>query len=238
MNKLILSLVAILSLTACGGGSGSGGDYHHGSADNTTRQANGVWHGTMYSDGYPNRDLTILVLDGLMAGVSYDSSSLFSGYMIGTDEFLSGDMTEFNSHGEPVDDLIVEGVFHPDDSMDLAYDSNHDTGSIALDIDPVTYAPAGMDILAGHYQDLDSDLDLLITEYGEIDGSDLDGCVYDGHVRAASDGTNIYEMVISRSNCAEAANITALATHYGYGVVDVFVLDSNEHMQLWEINAD
>ena len=232
MNKLIFSALISISLTACGGG---GGGSHHGSV-NTTSEANGVWHGTIHTQGASSRDITLLVLDGQVAGVSYDSHTLFSGFLIGNDEFLDGNFTEFNGQGEPIDDLSVDGVFHPDDTIDLAYHSSHDVGDIVLDIDPMTYAPASMRILSGHYQDIDSDIDLLITEYGEIDGSDLAGCVYEGHVRVAHDGINIYELVMTRSGCADAANISALATHYGQGVVDVFVIDSNEHMQLWEID--
>lgn len=239
MNRLLITLLIATLLSACGGGSGGGGDGHHDDGpENTTRLANGVWRGSIISDASADRDLTLLVLDGLVAGVSYDSSSLFSGYMLGADDFLSGDMTEFDAVGEPVEDIPVEGFFHPDDSMDLFYRSAHDQGTIELDIDPITFEPAGMSILAGHYQDQLADIDLLITEFGELDGSDAQGCLYDGHVRAASDGSNLYEMIIARTGCADEANISALATHYGQGVVDVFVLDSNEHMELWEVESD
>lgn len=234
MYKSLAPILVIIFLTACGGG-GGGGDHHHHDPENTTRQANGIWHGYISPDHSGTYDLTLLILDGVVAGVSYDARSLFSGFLLGSDDFLSGELTEFNALGEPVDDLNVEGFFHATHAIDLVYHAGSDTGGITLDFDPATYAPAGLHIIAGHYQDIDGDIDLLVTSFGEIDGSDASGCLYDGFVYPADDGSNLYEWVMTRSGCQDAAEILAIATHYGAGVVDVFVRDSNEHMQLWEI---
>lgn len=236
MHKSLVSILIMSSLvlSACGGG-GEGGDHHHHEPENTTRRANGIWHGTISADHSGIYDMTLLILDGVVAGVSYDARRLFSGYLLGADDVLAGELTEFNAPGEPVDDLHLEGFFHPQHSIDLVYHASSGAGGIALDFDPATHAPAGLHIIAGHYQDIDGDIDLLVTAYGEINGSDASGCFYDGFVYPASDGSNLYEWVMNRSGCQESAKILALATHYGGGVVDVFVRDSNEHMQLWEI---
>lgn len=235
MKKLMMTASVLFLLSACGGGGGGGG-HDHRSAENTTRQASGVWHGSLFVDGGDSRDLTLLVLDGVVAGISYESGNLYSGHLLGTDDFLSADLTEYDPLGEPVNRLLAEGVFEPEAFMELGYEAERQAGEIELAIDPITYAPASLRILAGHYQDRVSDIDLQINESGDIDGSDLAGCLYDGHATVAREGINVYEMHITRTGCADAASITALATHYGQGVVDVFVVDSNEHMELWEIS--
>ena len=234
MHKAIFTFFLVLFLGACGGGGGS----HDHDTENTTRYANGIWQGTVYAEGESNHDIMLLVLDGAVAGISYAGSSLYSGYLLGAYDFLTGEFVRFDSSGEPFDDMALEGVFHAQDTVDLTYHSGLDAGSIELDFDSLSYAPAGLHVIAGHYQDVSGDLDLLISPSGHIDGSDLQGCLYDGYVQVAPDGLNIYEMLITRSACAEEAEIFALATHYGDGVVDVFVRDSNEHMQLWEIDED
>lgn len=188
--RLIAALCCTALLSGCGG-SGDDDDFR----PDTTSRLNGVYSGSFSNDD-GEFDLFAMAYEGLLFAYSDAAARQHGGTIQGRDDEVFVIYGLFDETGENFANAEAQGVFVPHESIDADYFTTEgEVGEIALDIDPVWDNPASFSLVGGAYTHTDGDYVLTVTidEFdGTLDGSDTDGCFYDGVVLPPESDRNLY----------------------------------------------
>ena len=217
MNKLLLALLAsisILGLTACGGGGGGGGGGgSSGGGTTSAGTAEGLWSGTT-SSGY---GLSLLVLeDGTTWGLYGAGNTLWGsiyGTSTGSGSSFNASGTAFSFYSRTASASTLTGSVIPGSSLTIT-SSSGGTGSLIYNTSYNT--PATLAAIAGSYtgwsvtkSTLAQSVTFSIAQNGSISSS-YTNCTVSGSVTPRASGKNVYNVTttFTGSACALGNGVT------------------------------
>jgi len=219
-------IVAAMLLQACGGGGSSSSSSDSESEGETTTEnatVSGLWEGTFTDGGgntfaalagiSPSGEIRIIATD---AGVQYAGnlsvsgssvSGSFRGYAPPGFIFYNGEtLTTGSLSGTVVEKKSISGTYNAE---------GDDSGSFSLSYHPSSDLSLSLADLQGTwgYDDFGSWVNVVISESGEISGSDSGGCDYAGNARVPDSSVNVFEIDLAVTDCGEAnGSYTGLGT--------------------------
>ena len=203
-------LLSTLTLTACGGGGGGGGV-----TPVTNNNPSGLYTGT-FTQNSVTYNMAGIVYNNRFIGVSVDAGTLYAGNIGVSGNTITGliDVLIIGGgfdHTTTVNATFVEGVSVTGTTSDA-----FGTSTFTMNADSI-YTRAPNVTLAGTYSYTTGVYTFAVTvaNNGTFLGSDTDGCTYSGSQNNFDATHNLYQLVVTVSNCG-AAN----GTYTGYAFND------------------
>lgn len=250
LRKSLLASVALLGLSACGGGSGSQSEdsakqTETASTALTLETLSGIFTGTFSTGGSQffvdaivastGEIRVITELDEQLSGVLTISGNNFS--IDPAKSFLSpGNLSDnyyaavFNASGKASGDVTATEI-----TGESEFDDQLSTFSLNKEAE-LSSLEASFSVIEGNYVTPDSLSSFAFDADGEINGLDDEGCLYSGNIEVDNPNKNVYRMSLVVENCGEFDDTyTGLGTYSPASTIEgvevdtfLFQVDNNE----------
>lgn len=244
---LVLTVLSVSLLTACGGGSsGGGGSSTPPPPATPNADPGGIWYGSASNTtlGETYEVVGVSIANGELRfidsqGVQYHGSMQVSGSSFSAAFRAIVPLGEYFVDGSTVLTGNMNGTFSQRGSLDGSYlMSSGERGTVSLLYDNMYQRPSQQSRLTGTWIDASDDT-YGIDSMGRIFGQDSFGCVYSGTAGIIDSQFNAYRISLTVSNCGEVNG-----TYSGLGVLqDWQAVGDNRQLTLqlsnqkWSVTA-
>jgi hypothetical protein len=200
------AMVLVFTVLGCGGGGSSSGQP---SEPTPISSANGIWHGTFTEPPYGTFDLSVLTHDGEIMGISNDAGVIYHGYYTLDQSALSGAVKVFEIGGGLFATAEIAGTYSGQGTID-AQASNlylgtgeRTTSSIHLVFDELYNRPSALSLVEGtwFYSEPGYSVTMNVDSFGDISGSDSEGCEFSGKISLLDTDHNLYAVDVDVTQC-------------------------------------
>lgn len=238
-TKLFLALSLTVALSACGGGSSSGGSNDSNVNISTVSEQpspDGIYRGTG-RDASGELEFIALVHDYQIHAVSTGNIQ-YEGEIIsypGSSEYgLS--LLMYGSDLSVFDQAVVDGTYTPEDTIRGEWrQSLGGTGNFTLSYEAVIYEqPASIADITGTWGDtnLSTPPTITIDRDGDFYGSDSAGCSYTGNFSVPRADRNMFKVQLLVENCSflngTYAGLAAVLGAEGSETIFAFAANNSE----------
>lgn len=201
----IWAIVFLFTLSGCGGGSSSGG----ASDPAPISSANGIWYGTFTEPTSGTFKLIGLAYNGEIMAISSDAGVLYYGDYTLSHRDISGSANAFAIDGGLFATVQISGTYSAQGSINASASTlylgtgERTTSSISLAFDEVYNRPSALSMIRGiwTYSEPGYSSTYAVDSFGQIEGFDTTGCVYNGIVSLLDSAHNLYAVDVDVSQC-------------------------------------
>ena len=169
----------------------------------TAVDGTGVWEGTFTETGVGTFDLIGLIEGNQLRFISTDAGAIYVGTVAVSGSNFTSTVTGYQIGGTIFATTNLTGTVVTKTSITGTFTTSYGTsGSFSLTYDPVTDKGASLAVIEGTWTDvLTGTATLTIDGAGNINGSDILGCMYTGSVSINDPAVNIYGMSLGVTSC-------------------------------------
>lgn len=165
----------------------------------------GIWEGSFDIRGRGPFDFHAIHVDGRSTAVTLQAKAICVGSVRLDDSYYLAKYNLFALDGAPFDYATITGELSEGIIKSHFVTLNGgDTGSLTITYNDIYEQDSSLNLLAGNWSFTDRDgleIDLSIDENGSARGQDSDQCEYAGNVEIINADYNVYDVVLSISNC-------------------------------------
>jgi hypothetical protein len=213
LSANVATLIAALSLTACGGGGGGGGTNstanNNGSGTGSNKTAPAVWQGTVTSTTSGTSSFVGLTdMNGNSIWMTTDGR-VWTGQMPTTGTRMNVTMTGYMYPGRQFPDGTNYGMWsmmakYANGTWSGQFNGSGDVTTFSYSMHPGYNRPASLDLLAGTFTRTTSigyTMTWSFNQSGQLTGSDSRGCVFNGTVSVPDPTHNLYQIDATVTSC-------------------------------------
>lgn len=193
--------VFILSLISCGGGGGGDGATAGGKVIGNA-SITGYYEGTIAINGGGSLAAQALISGSQVVVYTKDGSYVFQGNLSVNGNSLTGGLSLF-VNGTAAGLATLNGTVKQGVSITSTFSSSSTSGNLSLSFSSDSNQTASVSAIVGTWSETDGadTITVTIQANGDVNGSDTDGCVYNGSSAVPQSNMNIYTLTINLSSC-------------------------------------